>query len=58
MKKLTFYFALLVAFSATNLFAGLKTSNAWFNGETFETYTAPYDLKTNGSQSYSGWTVG
>jgi hypothetical protein len=57
MRKNTIFMAIILAIlSSTNLFAGIKTSTAWFNNETFESYTAGADMKTSGSVGFSGWT--
>ena len=57
MRKITLLMAIILAIlSSTNLFAGIKASTAWFNNETFESYTAGADMKTSSSVAFSGWT--
>lgn len=65
MKKITFSFFLALLLLAGNLFAGtplVKSSTAWFNSETFESFSAPLNLTAdiaspNSGYKYSNWAV-
>ncbi|MFT3751803.1 MAG: hypothetical protein QM800_02640 [Paludibacter sp.] len=59
MRKITSFIVLAALLWTGSLLAttpGVKSSTAWFNGETFESFTAGTDLKTAGASPYADWT--
>ncbi len=57
MKTITKFLLGLSALALTfHTQAGVNPTTAWFNGETFETYTLGQDLTAAGESAYSGWT--
>jgi hypothetical protein len=58
MRKITFLLAVMAVFSHSNKAnaVSINASTAWWNAETFESYTAPTNFTTGAATVWSGWT--